>query len=93
MIGDAINDAVNKYIGKDYVAANISEWAEPISKPTSTPSDFRGMREIDELEHFIKDQAKAEAETNITATLGEFMGEDDDDADRAGTPRACRAGR
>src|SRR5271156_2988232 len=39
------------------------------------------MHEIDELEHFIKDQAKAEAETNITSTLGEFMGEEADATD------------
>ena len=79
MIGDAINDAVNKYITKDYVAGTISEWARTNFETTIEPTDFHGMRDIDELEHFIKDQAKAEAETNITATLGEFMGEDDND--------------
>jgi preprotein translocase subunit SecA len=34
---------------------------------------------MDELRHIIKDQARAEAETNITATMGEFMGEDPED--------------
>ena len=76
MIGDSIKDAVDKYITKDYVAANISEWSRTNFETSIEPEDFRGMREIDELEHFIKDQARAEAETNITATLGEFMGED-----------------
>ena len=77
MIGDAINDAVGKYIGQDYVAGTLSEWTRTNFETLIEPKDFRGMRDIDELEHFIKDQAKAEAETNITATLGEFMGEDE----------------
>jgi preprotein translocase subunit SecA len=79
MIGDSITDAVDKYITRDFVAANLSEWAKTNFEVSLDPGDFRGMREIDELEHFIKDQARAEAETNITATLGEFMGEDSDD--------------
>jgi preprotein translocase subunit SecA len=79
MIGDSISDAVDKYITRDYVAANISEWARTNFEVNLDPNDFRGMHEIGELEHFIKDQARAEAETNITATLGEFMGEDEGD--------------
>jgi preprotein translocase subunit SecA len=79
MIGDSIKDAVDKYITRDYVAANISEWSRTNFETTIEPEDFRGLREIDELEHFIKDQGRAEAETNITATLGEFMGEDAND--------------
>ena len=79
MIGDSIQDAVDKYITKDYVAANLAEWARTNFEVNLDAADFRGMREIDELEHFIKDQARAEAETNITATLGEFMGEDSSD--------------
>ena len=35
---------------------------------------------FEELERYLKDQARAEAITNITATLGEFMGEDSDDS-------------
>jgi len=80
MIGDAIKDAVNKYITRDYVAANISEWCRTNFDTSIEAEDFRGMREIDELEHFIKDKARAEVETNLAATLGEFMGEDAQDA-------------
>jgi preprotein translocase subunit SecA len=79
MIGDAIRDAVDKYIGKDYAAATMSEWARTNFEVNLDPEDFRGMRDLDEIEHFVKDQAKAEAETNITSTLGEFMGEDEND--------------
>jgi preprotein translocase subunit SecA len=79
MIGDSIEDAVDKYLTKNYIAATVSEWARTNFETNIDAEDFGGMHEIDELEHFIKDQAKAEAETNITATLGEFMGEDDTD--------------
>jgi preprotein translocase subunit SecA len=77
MIGDAIQDAVEKYIGKDYVAATISEWARTNFETNIEADDLRGMHDLDEIEHFLKDQGKAEAQTNITATLGEFMGEED----------------
>ena len=79
MIGDSIRDAVEKYVGKDYVAATISEWSRTNFEVGIDPDDLRGRRKIEDLEMFIKDQAKAEAETTITATLEEFMGEGDSD--------------
>ena len=84
MIGDAINDAVDKYITRDFVAANISEWARINFEVNIDADDLRGRRDLDDLEIYIKDQARAEAETNITATLGEFMGEDTEDTQRLG---------
>ena len=75
MIGDAIRDAVDKYITKDYIAANISEWVRTNFEVNIDPVDFKGIREIHEIEEFVKDQARAEAATNINATLGEFMGD------------------
>ncbi|MGD0463835.1 MAG: SEC-C metal-binding domain-containing protein [Tepidisphaeraceae bacterium] len=79
MIGEAIADAVEKYITEDYVAATVAEWSKVNFDTTLEPEDFHGKRNIEELEAFIKDQSRAEAETNITATLGEFMGEDASD--------------
>jgi len=76
MIGQAIADAVDKYITQDYVAATISEWVRTKFEVVIEKEDLKGMREINELERYIKDKARAEAETNITSTLGEFMGED-----------------
>ncbi len=76
MIGDAIRDAVDKYLVKDYVASVVSEWARRNFEVNLDPYDLRGMRHINELEPYLKDQARAESETSITATLGEFMGED-----------------
>jgi preprotein translocase subunit SecA len=78
MIGDAINDAVDKYVTQDYVAANIAEWAKTNFEVNLDAEDLRGLRRIEDLEEFIKNKARAEAEGNIGATLGEFMGEDTD---------------
>jgi preprotein translocase subunit SecA len=78
MIGDAIRDAVNKYIAQDYAAVNLAEWARVNFETNIDPEDLRGRHDIEDLETYIKDQARAEAETNITATLGEFMGEGED---------------
>jgi preprotein translocase subunit SecA len=77
MIGQAIADAVDKYITQDYIAATVAEWARVNFDVTIDPVDLHGKRKIDELEAHIKYEARAEADTNITATLGEFMGEDE----------------
>ncbi|MEO6434991.1 MAG: SEC-C metal-binding domain-containing protein, partial [Tepidisphaeraceae bacterium] len=79
MIGDAINDAVDKYITLDFVAANVAEWARVNFDVTLDPGDFKGYRKYEDIEPFIKDQAKAEASTTINATLAEFTGEIEDD--------------
>ncbi len=79
MIGDAITDAVDKYITQDHIAATISEWARTNFEVNIDPGDLRGRRQLHDIEHYIKDQARTEAQTNITATIGEFMGEDEND--------------
>jgi preprotein translocase subunit SecA len=79
MIGDAIGDAVNKYITKDYVAANIVEWAKANFDVNIEVEDMRGNRNLADLEAFIRDKAKAEAETSIPVVIGEYVGEDASD--------------
>jgi preprotein translocase subunit SecA len=79
MIGQAIEDAVDKYITQDYVASVIAEWARVNFEVQLDPGDLKGYRNINDLEPYLKDQARAEAETNLTSTLGEFMGEDESD--------------
>ena len=83
MIGEAIRDAVDKYIVQDYVAAVVSEWVKVNFETQIEPGELKGLRHLGELEQYIKEQARAEATTNITATLGEFMGEGDEDDDPA----------
>ena len=48
-----------------------------ISRSTSTSRICAAATTSMSWSMYIKDQARAEAETNITATIGEFMGEDD----------------
>jgi preprotein translocase subunit SecA len=80
MIGQSIEDAVDKYVTRDYVAATISEWVRSNFDVFIEPDDLHGMRDINVLEHYVKDKARAEAETTITSTLGEYLGEDADNA-------------
>jgi len=79
MIGDAINDAVKKYITQDYLAATIAEWAWANFDVAMEAEDLQGLRAIDTIESHIKAHARAEAETNITASMGEFIGETGED--------------
>ncbi|MGD0769115.1 MAG: SEC-C metal-binding domain-containing protein [Tepidisphaeraceae bacterium] len=81
MIGQAIADAVDKFITQDFVAATIAEWAKVNFEVNIEPEDLHGKRNVEELESYVKYQSRAEAETNITATIGEFMGEGDDASD------------
>jgi preprotein translocase subunit SecA len=77
MIGDSIQDAVERYITNDFVAATIAEWAKTNFEINVDANDLKGTRQIDHLEEYIKDQAKAETDSTIAATLEEFMGEGD----------------
>jgi preprotein translocase subunit SecA len=80
MIGDSISDAVDKYVTQDYVAAVISEWARQNFSVNLDVTDLRGLKTIEDLENFIKDQARNEATSNISTALAEFMGEEDEDS-------------
>ena len=76
MIGDAIHDAVDKFLAQDYVAAMVVEWARQNFNVVIEPTDFRGHHKLSDIEDYIKSQARAEAETNIGVKMVEFMGED-----------------
>jgi preprotein translocase subunit SecA len=79
MIGKSIEDAVDKYVTQDFVAATIAEWARVNFEVTIDADDIRGMRQFSDIEDYIKRQARTEVETNLSATLQEFMGEEPDD--------------
>src|SRR5688572_22459970 len=79
MIGESNQDAVDKYITQDYVAANVAEWARINFEVNLDAADFKGYRTYQDIEPFVKDQARTEASTSITATLGEFTGESEED--------------
>ncbi|HMO27048.1 MAG TPA: hypothetical protein PKB10_12345, partial [Tepidisphaeraceae bacterium] len=79
MIGESIEDAVDKYIRQDYVAANIADWARSEFDVTIEAEDIKGMRRYVDLEDLIKNRARTDVETNLIEVLREFMGEDPDD--------------
>jgi preprotein translocase subunit SecA len=79
MVSEAIRDGVDKYITQDYVAANVAEWARENFDVVLDADDYRGYRRYEDIEPFIKDQARAEAQTTINATLAEFTGESTED--------------
>jgi preprotein translocase subunit SecA len=79
MIGQSITDAVKKYITEDFAAATISEWVRVNLDTQVDANDLHGIHGLDAIEAYIKAQARAEAETNINSTLGEFTGEDAND--------------
>jgi preprotein translocase subunit SecA len=80
MIGDAIRDAVDKFLAQDYVATMVVEWARQNFNVVIEPTDFRGQHRQSDIEDYIKSQARAEAETNIGVKMVEFMGEDPESA-------------
>ena len=79
MIGESIEDAVEKYVRSDYVAANIAEWARAEFDVVIETEDLKGVRKYADLEDLIKNKARNDIETNLTEVLREFMGEDPDD--------------
>ena len=60
MIGDAIRDAVEKYVSNDYAASVMAEWARVNFEVTIDPGDLRGLTALGEIESYIKDQARNE---------------------------------
>ena len=79
MIGDAVRDAVEKYITQDHVATMVAEWTKQNFEVPVEASDIYGQRNITELEMFVKNAARTEVQTTLGNTLGEFAGENDDD--------------
>ncbi len=76
MIGDSIEDAVDKYITEDYVAANVAEWTRVNFGVTLEAEDLRGYRRLSDLEEYIKTQARVDVEDKIGRGLTEYMGEE-----------------
>jgi preprotein translocase subunit SecA len=80
MIGESIEDAVNKYVVDDYVSACIADWAKNELEIQFEPSTFKGIRRLNDLEEVIKNIAKNEIVTTVPNTLGEYLGEDRTDS-------------
>ncbi|MGC4031207.1 MAG: hypothetical protein QM754_05605 [Tepidisphaeraceae bacterium] len=79
MIGKSIDDAVKKYVVDDFVALNLAEWARTNFEVTIDAAELHGLRRYEDVENYIRNQAKLELNTTISQTIAEFTGEDPDD--------------
>ena len=79
MIGKSISDATKKYVVEDYVAANLAEWARMNFEVAIDAEELHGLRKIEDVESYIRNQAKLELQTTINQTLGEYFGENAED--------------
>lgn len=80
IITQAVHDAVNQYLDRDYVATCIAEWVRTNFSTVIDPVELRDT-ELPVLEHTIRDKTREEARTNIHTSLSEFMDPDADPAD------------
>ena len=80
IIGEAVDDAVNLYLARDYVPSVVSEWVKTNFNTVIEPPDLRDT-ELAVLEMTIRDKAREEARTNIHTSLSEFMDPDADPLD------------
>jgi len=71
MIGDAIRDAVDKYVTQDFVAATASEWRGTKLRVISTRRTAC-RRDHQDLEQYIKDQARPSGRTTWGSNLEEI---------------------
>ena len=79
MIGQSTKDAVDRYITQDFIAATVSEWARNNFEVNLDAEDLKGRRDLEDLEDYIKNQARNQVLEDMQSTLGEYMGEDPDD--------------
>ncbi len=74
-IYDAIDDAVNEYLHKDYVRTQIAEWCRQTLDISVDPSKLHTDDLVD-LQAVLRKEASAEAAQIIDVTLGEYMSND-----------------
>ncbi len=79
MIGQSIEDAVEKYVVKDYAATVLADAARQALDVNLEPEDLKGYDRFEDAEERVRNQAKNEVDSNLAQNLGEFMGEDADD--------------
>ncbi len=74
-ISDAVNDATETYLDKDYVASQISEWVRSKIDVAIETYKLRG-NDADDLIETVRSAARDEVRLNVDVTLGEYMSND-----------------
>jgi len=78
LLENAVNDAVDEYLGGAYAARCMAEWARMNLQVNIDAENIRvrNVNELPILEEDLRRRAKDEAESTISMTLGEYMSDD-----------------
>jgi preprotein translocase subunit SecA len=78
MVFEIIDEYVEDYLSRDYVARCIAEWAKQNLQITVEPERIRAtaVEDFEDLQADLRERAKDEARSTISMTLGEYMDAD-----------------
>ena len=79
MIGEAITDAAERFVGDDYRARVLAEWARGAFNIQVEGEELAGMRQYEDVEDLLKAKAKNQVADTLRSELAEFIGEEHDD--------------
>lgn len=79
-VGDAVNDACNRFLADEFVPTCIAEWVQSNIDVSIEADRLRNLDFEDVVERIRKD-AIDDARASIEVTLGEFMNDDADSED------------
>jgi preprotein translocase subunit SecA len=74
-IADAVEDAVDTYLSKDYVSTQVAEWCRQTLDVSIEPGRLR-LGDLDELSTIVREAALREVVQTVDVTLGEYMSND-----------------
>jgi len=74
-ITNAVADAAETYLDRDYVPTQIAEWCRQTLEVSLAPERLR-MDELEGLDDRVRSAARDEARQTIELSLGEYMSED-----------------
>ena len=79
MIGVATEDAVQRFVGDDYRARILAEWARNTFNIQVEGEELGGMRQYEDVDDLLKAKAKNQVADTLRSELAEFVGEEHDD--------------
>ena len=79
MIGEAIADAAERYVGDDYRSRVLAEWARGAFNIQVEGEELAGMRKFEDVDDLLKAKAKNQVSDTLRSELAEFIGEEHDD--------------
>ena len=92
MIGESIDDAVDKYITKDFVSATIAEWAKTNFEINIDATDLKGNRQIDHSNNTSRTRQRPKRKRRSPPRSKNSWAKATPQAPIHGTPRAFQLG-